>query len=58
MWGQSLFMSGSPAAVDEAQDELCGESADLVGQQPSERLTAGEKARFLTGDGELSPVLW
>lgn len=30
VWGQSLFKSGAPAAVDEAQDELHGESADLV----------------------------
>lgn len=30
VWGQSLFKSGAPAAVDEAQDELHGKHVDLV----------------------------
>lgn len=30
VWGQSLFKSGAPAAVDEAQDELHGKSVGLV----------------------------
>lgn len=41
----------------------CGESANLLFSLGLHidlwrQLTAGEEARFLTGDGELSPVLW